>query len=136
MKPDNQKVDIESLKRQMRQEFDARAKELILEEINLVLLDEEDPERLYLIGDPDDYNPEDPLEDDITENDSDPGSVKPFISVKFRNNNKVFTIPADDKYFGEVLTSGDGTVTVNVAGKIFDDQKGIEAYKIRIKRIA
>jgi hypothetical protein len=128
-KPDNQRNDLEALRRQLRQEFKGIALELIEEKIDLVLLDNEG-----VSGTPStDDNPEDGTGDD---DDDDKGKdPAPFVEVKFKNNNGIFTRATESNSFGNILVSSDGTSTVNVVGKIFDDTPGIESYKIRIKRI-
>jgi hypothetical protein len=128
-KPDNQRNDLEALRRQLRQEFKGIALELIEEKIDLVLLDNEG-----VSGTPStDDNPEDGTGDD---DDDDKGKgPAPFVEVKFKNNNGIFTRATESNSFGNILVSSDGTSTVNVVGKIFDDTQGIESYKIRIKRI-
>lgn len=128
-KPDNQRNDLEALRRQLRQEFKGIALELIEEKIDLVLLDNEG-----ISGTPTtDDNPEDGTGDDDDEKDD--KNPAPFVEVKFKNNNGIFTRATEANSFGDILVSSDGTSTVNVVGKIFDDTPGIESYKIRIKRI-
>ena len=128
-KPDNQRTDLEALRRQLRQEFKGIALELIEEKIDLVLLDSEG-----ISGTPStDDNPEDSTGDDDDDGkDKDPA---PFVEVKFKNNNGIFTKATESNSFGDTLVASDGTATVNVVGRIFDDTPGIESYKIRIKRI-
>ena len=128
-KPDNQRNDLEALRRQLRQEFKGIALELIEEKIDLVLLDSEG-----ISGTPStDDNPEDSTGDDDDDGkDKDPA---PFVEVKFKNNNGIFTKATESNSFGDTLVASDGTATVNVVGRIFDDTPGIESYKIRIKRI-
>lgn len=126
-KPDNQRNDLEALRRQLRQEFKAIALELIEEKIDLVLLDNEGISGLS--GSDDD--PED-IDDDDEDDDKD---LAPFVEVKFKNNNGIFTKATESNSFGDTFKSSDGTVTMNVTGKIFDDSPGIESYKVRIKRI-
>lgn len=130
-KPDNQRNDLEALRRQLRQEFKGIALELIEEKIDLVLLDNEGITGTSSTDD----NPEDGIgDDDDDDKDKDP-SPAPFVEVKFRNNNGIFTRATESNSFGDILVASDGTATVNVVGRIFDDTPGIESYKIRIKRI-
>ena len=124
--PDNQRVDIEAMRRQLRQEFRGVAIELIEEKLNELILVEDG------FGSPSGV-PDDPEGDD--DDDDDEKGVPPFVDVKFRNVNKIFTRPTESNYFGDILLSSDGTSNVNVVGRIFDDTPGIESYKIRIKRI-
>lgn len=129
-KPDNQRNDLEALRRQLRQEFKAIATDIVEEKIDEVLLDNEGITGISTTDD----NPEDGTGDD----DDDNGTGKdpaPFVEVKFKNNNGVFTKATNSNSFGDILVASDGTVTVNVVGRIFDDTPGIESYKIRIKRI-
>ncbi len=124
-KPDNQKIDIEALKRELRQYFNLRIKSEIDEALD---------EALFQGSDDSPY--EDPTGDT---GDGDTGDEtkepSPTIVVKFRNNNNIFTLPTEINSFGNVLISGDGTAAVNVVGRIFDETTGIESYKVRIKRI-
>jgi hypothetical protein len=124
-KPDNQKIDIEALKRELRQYFNLRIKS----EIDGAL-----DEALFQGSDDSPY--EDPA---VDTGDGDTGDEtkepSPTIVVKFRNNNNIFTLPTEINSFGNVLISGDGTAAVNVVGRIFDETTGIESYKVRIKRI-
>jgi hypothetical protein len=130
-KPDNQRNDLEALRRQLRQEFKGIALELIEEKIDLVLLDNEGITGTSSTDD----NPEDGTgDDDDDDKDKDPAPA-PFVEVKFRNNNGTFTRATESNSFGDILVASDGTATVNVVGRIFDDTPGIESYKIRIKRI-
>lgn len=126
-KPDNQRTDLEALRRQLRQEFKAIALELIEEKIDEVLLDNDGS---GLSGSDDD--PENIDDNDDEKEDKD---LAPFVEVKFKNNNGIFTKATGENSFGDTLKSSDGTVTMNVTGKIFDDSPGIESYKIRIRRI-
>lgn len=125
--PDNQRNDLEALRRQLRQEFKALATEIVEDKIDEVLLDNEGLSGLSGSND----NPED-IDDDEEEEDSDPA---PFVEMKFKNNNGIFTKATESNSFGDILVASDGTTTVNVVGRIFDDTPGIESYKIRIKRI-
>lgn len=128
-KPDNQRNDLEALRRQLRQEFKGIALELIEEKIDLVLLDNEGVSGTSSTDD----NPEDGTGDEDDDGkDKDPA---PFVEVKFKNNNGIFTKATESNSFGETFKSSDGTITMNVMGRIFDDTPGIESYKIRIKRI-
>lgn len=128
-KPDNQRTDLEAMRRQLRQEFRGVAIELIEEKLNELILIEDG------FGSPSGV-PDDPEgDDDKDEDEDDEKGVPPFIDVKFRNINKIFTRPTESNSFGEILLSSDGTSNVNVVGRIFDDTPGIESYKIRIKRI-
>ncbi len=127
-KPDNQRNDLEALRRQLRQEFKGIALELIEEKIDLVLLDNEGITGRSSTDD----NPEDGTGDDDDDKDKDPA---PFVEVKFKNNNGIFTKATESNSFGDTFRSSDGTITMNVMGRIFDDTPGIESYKIRIKRI-
>lgn len=131
-KPDNQKTDIETLIRQLRRDIDEKIKRAIKRYDDE--LKEDDDGILYLTWTGSGENPEDDTEDD-DDGKEDKNPVKPFIQVKFRNNNGIFTKPTESNSFGEILTSSDGTVSVNVRGTIEDKQSGIEKYKIRIKRI-
>jgi hypothetical protein len=125
-KPDNQRTDLEALKRQLRQEFTLIATDIVEEKIDEILLSG-DSSAVFT------RTAEDPEgEDDDKDKDKKPA---PFINVKFRNANKIFTVPTENNAFGDVLLASDGTSTVNVVGRIFDDTAGIESYKIRIKRI-
>lgn len=128
-KPDNQRNDLEALRRQLRQEFKAIALELIEEKIDEVLLDNDGITGISTTDD----NPEDGTGDE--EDDDKEKDPAPFVEVKFKNNNGIFTRATESNSFGDILVSSDGTSTVNVVGKIFDDTPGIESYKIRIKRI-
>ena len=128
MKPRNTQIDIEALKVQLRQEFEALIRQIVEEEIDEALTSQDDDS-----GVDDGDSTTDP--GDGSE-DGDTGSgTQPFIEVRFKNNNGVYMKPTELSTFGTVLVSADGTTTVNVQGKIVDDQKGIEKYKIRIKRI-
>lgn len=125
-KPDNQRTDLEALRRQLRQEFREIATNIVEEKIDEVILSGDS-------GSVSAATAEDPEgEDDDKDKDKKPA---PFINVKFRNANKIFTVPTENNAFGDVLLASDGTSTVNVVGRIFDDTAGIESYKIRIKRI-
>lgn len=126
-KPDNQRTDLEALRRQLRQEFKAIATDIVEEKIDEVLLDNDGS---GLSGSDDD--PENIDDDDDEKEDKD---LAPFVEVKFKNNNGIFTKATGENSFGDTLKSSDGTVTMNVTGKIFDDSPGIESYKIRIRRI-
>lgn len=128
-RPDNQKIDVETLKRQLRREMDEKI-QLALEAYS----DESEEDgglTLVLVGDPEDSG--DDVEDDGDQGGNNP--TKPFIDVKFRNKNNKLVKPTESNAFGNILKSSDGTLSVSVDGKIIDDQKGIEKYKIRIKRI-
>ena len=124
-KPDNQKIDIEALKRELRQYFNLRIKSEIDEALD---------EALFQGSDDSPY--EDPT-GDTGDGDTGDETKEPStnIVVKFRNNNNIFTLPTEINSFGNVLISGDGTAAVNVVGRIFDETTGIESYKVRIKRI-
>lgn len=129
-KPDNQRTDLEALRRQLRQEFQIIATDIVEEKID----------ELFLVGDD---SPEDELDEDTPEAETpeepepepEPEEPAPFVSVKFRNKNKIFVKPNETNSFGNILLSADGTSSVNVVAKIFDETPGIEGYKIRIKRI-
>lgn len=127
-KPDNQRTDLEALRRQLRQEFKAIAIDIVEEKIDEVLLDNEGITGRSTTDD----NPEDGTGDDDDDKDKDPA---PFVEVKFKNNNGIFTKATESNSFGDTFRSSDGTITMNVMGRIFDDTPGIESYKIRIKRI-
>lgn len=128
-KPDNQRNDLEALRRQLRQEFKAIATDIVEDKIDEILLDNEG-----ITGrSGSDDNPEDNTGDDDDDGkDKDPA---PFVEVKFKNNNGVFTKATESNSFGDTFKSSDGTISMNVTGRIFDDSPGIESYKIRIKRI-
>lgn len=128
-KPDNQNIDIETLRRQLRQEFDERVRFSIGEALDA--RDEGENGAVSLVLS--DSDPEDATEEDL--DDDNTSATKPFIDVKFRNARNVLTRPTEANAFGKILKSSDGTLSVNVDGKIEDDQTGIEKYKIRIKRI-
>ncbi len=126
-KPDNQKIDIEALKRELRQYFNLRIKSEIDEALD---------EALFQGSDDSPYeDPTGDTEDGGTGDDPSKPEPSPTIVVKFRNNNNIFTLPTEINSFGNVLISGDGTAAVNVVGRIFDETTGIESYKVRIKRI-
>jgi hypothetical protein len=128
-KPDNQRTDLEALRRQLRQEFREIATNIVEEKIDEVILSGDS-------GSVSTATAEDPEgDDDGTDKDPVPPKPAPFIDVKFRNVNKIFTRPTEINAFGDILLASDGTSTVNVVGRIFDDTAGIESYKIRIKRI-
>jgi hypothetical protein len=128
-KPDNQRTDLEALRRQLRQEFREIATDIVEEKIDEVLLSGDS-------GSGTTATAEDPEgDDDGDKKDPNPPKPAPFINVKFRNANKIFTVPTESNAFGDILLASDGTSTVNVVGRIFDDTAGIESYKIRIKRI-
>ena len=128
-KPDNQRTDLEALRRQLRQEFREIATDIVEEKIDEVLLSGD-------YGSGSTATAEDPEgDDDGDKKDPAPSKPAPFINVKFRNANKIFTVPTEINAFGDILLASDGTSTVNVVGRIFDDTAGIESYKIRIKRI-
>lgn len=123
----NNNDNLETVKRQLRQEFEEIALNVVSRELDSSLNDGDDnPE-----GEPDDT----PIDDPAPEPEPEPVTPKPFVDVKFRNVNKIFTRPTDSNSYGDILISSDGTTTVNVVGKIFDDRTNIESYKIRIKRI-
>jgi hypothetical protein len=126
-KPDNQRTDLEALRRQLRQEFKAIATDIVEEKIDEVLLGNEGITGRSTTDD----NPEDGTGDDDGK-DKDPA---PFVEVKFKNDNGIFTKATESNSFGDTFRSSDGTITMNVMGRIFDDTPGIESYKIRIKRI-
>lgn len=126
-KPDNQRTDLEALRRQLRQEFKAIATDIVEEKIDEVLLGNEGITGRSTTDD----NPEDGTGDDDGK-DKDPA---PFVEVKFKNDNGIFTKSTESNSFGDTFRSSDGTITMNVMGRIFDDTPGIESYKIRIKRI-
>lgn len=119
--PDNQNIDIEALKRELRQEMTARIKNEVSTALDENLLDQ----------DSEDETEEDPNQPPPPP----PESPAPEIVVKFKNANNVFTLPTDINAFGDVIVAKDGTLTVNVVGRIFDDTAGIESYKLRIKSI-
>jgi len=125
LRPDDENIDIETLKRDLRQYVNRSIKEQIYGSLDEALLDTYGTEG-GRTSDDDGGDDTEPVE---------PPSSGPDIVVKFRNSNGVFTIPTSDKYFGEVLVAGDGTVTVNVEGRVFDETTGIERYKVRIQRI-
>ena len=128
-KPDNQRTDLEALKRQLRQEFTLIATDIVEEKIDEILLSG-DSSAVFT------RTAEDPEGDgDGDGKDPAPSKPAPFIDVKFRNVNKIFTRPTENNAFGDILLASDGTSTVNVVGRIFDNTAGIESYKIRIKRI-
>ena len=78
-KPDNQRTDLEAMRRQLRQEFRGVAIELIEEKLNELILIEDG------FGSPSGV-PDDPEgDDDKDEDEDDEKGVPPFVDVKFRN---------------------------------------------------